>query len=772
MTNSLFVGRDVALRRPVGAARRPYLFCYFLLQIHDNCQIKIQQTCAMKTKFILTILMLLTAADLASAATNDLPTLLQRGLFEEEANHQLDVAIGDYKEAIEHFDHERQLAATAIFRLGECYRKLGRTNEANAQYQRIVREFPDQSQLAQLSRANLPTGAGTATLTEVGAPASPSNEDSFLRNVKESVQNSPDLVNQNLGLAARTGNIPAAEFLIAHGADLNTPYAGWSPIFAATENGNEAMIQLLLSHGTEVNGRGSDGRTALFSAVEKGFMTICRTLVAHGADVNAKDNNGATPLEMAVEQGNLLGAEFLITNKAKMEARENWGDTLLTIAIRRGHSEMVKLLLHNHADANMECQEGGGKRSSPLSLALGQPEMVRLLLEAHADPNAVLSTTSTSGETPLIWASGMGTHAAEVVELLLDHGAKVNVADHGQTPLLHAIRFGRIDVVRMLIEHGADVNFLDKQGAPPLAYLKSPLNETASQIKELLVKAGADPDYNRRRGIWIFDAGGTLKTELFQCPTNSINHYTLLEFLATLYKTYPVRGLEEGYGLDLARQTTYVYDDRVLFPDFARVTIHRLNGKRAEVLRVNIADILQSGDSSKDVALQAGDIVEIAQLEHKVADSWLALSSADVTALNKCLLRTVHRVAQGQTNDIALLPLLGIATPTPFMPGFIKLTPDLETNWQAEAFKGRKPDTIVRSFSLNNVVRDASLLLNTWDLSKVRLTRGGAKIAFDLTSNPPPDVWLEDGDVIEIPDLGEAAPAAEAKETPQTSGLH
>jgi tetratricopeptide (TPR) repeat protein len=107
----------------------------------------------MKMKFILTVSRRSPRPVLASAATNDLPTLLQRGLFEEEANHQLDAAIGDYKEAIEHFDHERQLAATAIFRLGECYRKLGRTNEANAQYERIVREFPDQTQLAQLSRA-------------------------------------------------------------------------------------------------------------------------------------------------------------------------------------------------------------------------------------------------------------------------------------------------------------------------------------------------------------------------------------------------------------------------------------------------------------------------------------------------------------------------------------------------------------------------------------------------------------------------------------------
>jgi hypothetical protein len=192
------------------------------------------------------------------------------------------------------------------------------------------------------------------------------------------------------------------------------------------------------------------------------------------------------------------------------------------------------------------------------------------------------------------------------------------------------------------------------------------------------------------------------------------------------------------------------------------------------VLRVNVADIFQSGDCSKNVRLQAGDLVEIPKVEHKVADRWPGLSEVDVTALNKCLLRTVRTIAQGHTNDIELLPSLGSATRAQQMN--IQF-PDAEVDdrfpdWLAEASKGRKVEALVRSFLLNSVVRDENVLLNTWDLSRVRLTRGGTNMTFDLTSNPPPEVWLEDGDVIEIPELGEAAPATEAKETPDTSGVH
>jgi ankyrin repeat protein len=942
----------------------------------------------MKMKYILTAFALLAASGLAAAATNDVATLVQRGLFEEEANHQLDAAIRNYQEAIEHFDHDRQLAATAIFRLGECYRKQGKTNEANAQYERIVREFPDQSQLAQLSQGYLPaTGAG-APGAAAGLATMPSEEAEFLRKVIETAQTSPDLLNQEFRDAVAKGYVAAAQYLIAHGGEIE----GWH-IWTAAQVGNEAMVQLLLSHGAEVNSH-INGDTPLNTAVQRGFMTISHTLVAHGADVNAKNDRGETPLHEAAARRNLPAAEFLITNKAQIDPKNKDGATPLLFAVLSGNSDMVKLLLANHAEANAAQSNGATplsiaiervntdivkllldhgadanaaktKGETPLSRAIGQgktdtdivklllehgananaangggetplaiaisklgnndvvkllldhhadanlessggqsfmitplglaaihdhpemvkmllqnhadpnaaysngetpllsairldkseivkllldnhadanieavsaewpyrlaplfwaiqyvrPEMVKLLLEHQADPNAVPSSASLSfekirsnpgyhmpfnqantswfgppsgpwrvfppvaGETPLMFAAteppgtetfqgnippgvisgviaggaratpGQGTGMAR---LLLDHGAKPNTADpDGWTALIYAIRVENSNTIRTLIEHGADVNILDKQGRPPLAHLST--SDTGRQIEAMLVKAGADADYNRRHGIWVYGAGGTPKTELFQCPTNSINHYTLLEFLATLYKADP-------FGANFGSSVSYAHpNDLVRFPDFARIKIHRLERKRAEVLQVNVTDILQSGDGSKNVVLQAGDMVEIPEQEHKVADKWVALSPADVTGLNKCLFRTVHLVAQGRTSLVALAPSLGVANQNPFQPMRGSLTPDWETNWLTEALHGGKPDTMVRSFLLNTVVRDASVLLNTWDLSRVQLTRHGAKMTFDLTANPPPEVWLEHGDVIEIPEVGEGAPAAGTK---------
>src|SRR4051812_46255486 len=93
----------------------------------------------------------------ARGATNELTAVLQKGLFEEEANRNLEAAIASYQSVVTEFDRDRSLAATAVFLLGECYRKLGRTNDAIVQYDRIVREFADQATLATLSRQNLST---------------------------------------------------------------------------------------------------------------------------------------------------------------------------------------------------------------------------------------------------------------------------------------------------------------------------------------------------------------------------------------------------------------------------------------------------------------------------------------------------------------------------------------------------------------------------------------------------------------------------------------
>src|SRR5262245_1394674 len=119
-----------------------------ILQMRDKCFHGLRDVCAEKGMLSMKCfgLMLLaatyiTATGGAVGATNEVAGALQRGLFEEEANHNFQAALQAYQSAVESYDQSRKLAATALFRLAEIYRKLGQTNEATAQYQRLVRDF-------------------------------------------------------------------------------------------------------------------------------------------------------------------------------------------------------------------------------------------------------------------------------------------------------------------------------------------------------------------------------------------------------------------------------------------------------------------------------------------------------------------------------------------------------------------------------------------------------------------------------------------------------
>jgi hypothetical protein len=103
------------------------------------------------------------------------PAALPTGILEEDLNLDLNAAIQSYQSLVTQFDAQRPLAANAIFRMAECYRRLGRMDEARSQYARILREFADQAPLVNLSRkyAASPTASTVGPLPAVGVSPGP-----------------------------------------------------------------------------------------------------------------------------------------------------------------------------------------------------------------------------------------------------------------------------------------------------------------------------------------------------------------------------------------------------------------------------------------------------------------------------------------------------------------------------------------------------------------------------------------------------------------------
>ncbi len=91
-----------------------------------------------------------------------------RANLSAELNQDPQASASRYAAIVANFDAQRQAAATAIYGLGEAYRKMGRVAEARVQYARILREFVDFSELARQSQRQLSATPVSADLELTG----------------------------------------------------------------------------------------------------------------------------------------------------------------------------------------------------------------------------------------------------------------------------------------------------------------------------------------------------------------------------------------------------------------------------------------------------------------------------------------------------------------------------------------------------------------------------------------------------------------------------
>jgi len=575
----------------------------------------------MKTKLCIGIFLL--AAVFARAQTNSLANLLQQGLFEEQASRNYEAAIADYQNLAAQFDKDRQLAATAVFRLGECYRALGRTNEAIVQYQRILHDFADQQTLAGLSRQDL-TGMGFA---EIQVPAkgtvggiSPGQpiatvsdpEDAEILRIQQMIQNSPDLINlpkpldfgrTPLTKAADAGQLKVAAYLLDHGADVNgtatQPTGGRgadqieTPLLAAVGAGNKAMAQFLIDHGANVNfNQGYLGETPLQLAARKGFQAVIQVLLASHAEINARDHNGTTPLFSAVASGQIKIVQMLLAAGADPNQKDNQGRTVLNFAIRTS-PEMMKALLDGGAKPNTEDILYG---RTPLSYAAERDSsaVVKLLLDAKADPNAghcdpplfsAIEKKDAASVEQLLLAGAdpkmMGhiTWPYSIDRLGYGNSSPPNANDPPLSPLFYAILKNDLSLVQLLLKFHADPNDTRTDGK---SLLFSALNKP--DILKALLDAGGNANASDETGLTVLHyavieaADESVFTELFnhQAVPNvrDNNGDTPLDILKRMAQSV-------GSGSDRQKQAKKLitllreHGARDVLPDWNHITVSR-----------------------------------------------------------------------------------------------------------------------------------------------------------------------------------------------------
>ena len=342
-----------------------------------------------------------------------------------------------------------------------------------------------------------------------------------------------------LDQAALNGEADMVRLLLAHGATIRLPAAvvlgrteeiarlvreepdclkpGRSfgaLIVRAAERGTGEVIEALLRHGADVNGRdnpstsvdSTEGYTALHAAAFHGNLEAARVLLQHGADVRARDSKYVgTPAGWANYAKHYELRDFLLMGRIDPFEAIEFGliarlpGILLSDpgALRRPFREYVRF----------ELEQSARPEWTPLEFARfkGNDEAVRLLEEwgardneAPQDPSGLVDRFLQHAAPD--WSMGGGPHQdrhRRTAERLLARHPELAEA----TFLTRVVSGDLEGVRRLLVEQPEEAR---RPGGPkhwpPLLYLCAgrlslpAVRENAVAIARELLEHGADPD--------------------------------------------------------------------------------------------------------------------------------------------------------------------------------------------------------------------------------------------------------------------------------------
>ncbi|XP_035037277.1 ankyrin repeat and SOCS box protein 16 isoform X1 [Hippoglossus stenolepis] len=245
-----------------------------------------------------------------------------------------------------------------------------------------------------------------------------------------------------------------------------------SALRLAASRGHAGCVEELLFRGAEVNDD-PGGHSALHDACIGGHAVCVRLLLSHGADPEGLTADGSAPLHLCNSAQSLQCAELLLDGGAEVDVR--MGESRLTplhVAARRGLEEHVELFLTHRADVLVTNREGETPLNAACSVAERPSEsgrylrVIQMLLDAGADPR----TAGRKQHTPL--HNACANCCSRIVDVLLQHGAKVNVENcAGFTPM---------DCLLQVVE-----DYLDQQ---PEEVARSLLNHGAKTVSPKMLK--------------------------------------------------------------------------------------------------------------------------------------------------------------------------------------------------------------------------------------------------------------------------------------------
>ncbi|XP_075237812.1 uncharacterized protein LOC142334030 [Lycorma delicatula] len=278
--------------------------------------------------------------------------------------------------------------------------------------------------------------------------------------------------------------------LIDKGGNVkNTDMRGISPLLQSViSKRSVSFIKYIIEIGANVNEICDDYENTILHLAVDNFcedddddLERIKLLIDYGANVNALNTLNEIPMAKSSSTTSddlwfeLIKRGSNITNSVH---------SILSIALsKKGRSlELIHKLIVLGADVNV-CNID---RELPLLLALKNSYDIDIVVELLRNSTSVDYRDKNSN--PLLVAMEF-KRSKEIISVLIDHGAKVDLACK-YTPLMSAIKNNyKVDVIHRLISAGAQINTHDYHGLTPLMYA---IKINDKEIISRLIYSGAN----------------------------------------------------------------------------------------------------------------------------------------------------------------------------------------------------------------------------------------------------------------------------------------
>jgi len=288
--------------------------------------------------------------------------------------------------------------------------------------------------------------------------------------------------------AAYRGNTDLMEYLLARGAKTNVlDDHGYTYLNFAAANGqsNTKVYDLALKNGANLKkDLDHDGANALLLIAphDKDF-TLINYFIGKGLDIKSTDANGNTAFNYAARTGNIT------TLKRLLEKGVTFNDNAMIFASQGTRSTANTLELYQYLESLKIKPTAVSKNGQNALHAIVRKDKQEDIIKYFIEKGVDINQADHDGTTAFMNAA-MANSDVAVINLLAASVKNINqVNKKGISALALAVRSNTPEVVRLLIQKGADVNVADANGDNLAYYLIQSYNPQKAEAFEAKLKA-------------------------------------------------------------------------------------------------------------------------------------------------------------------------------------------------------------------------------------------------------------------------------------------